>query len=91
MIGPDDIEAFSEDNAPAIAAASEYARRAAKGLPADRLADGARGAMLVAKGIHAYQVIMAIQTDALAVMGQELQDRGTDAMRLHSKDTPPKV
>lgn len=91
MIGPDDIDAFEADNADAIAAASEYARRAAKGLPADRFADGADGAMLVARGIHAYQVIMAVQTDALAGMAQELQDRGTDAMRLHSKDTPHKV
>lgn len=86
MIGPDDIAAFEDDNADAIAAASEYARRAAKGLPADRFADGAKGAMLVARGIHAYQVIMAIQTEALAVMASELQQRGSDAMRLHSKD-----
>lgn len=86
MIGPDDIAAFEADNADAIAAANEYVRRATKGLPADRLTDGATGAMLVAKGIFAYQCIMAVQADALAAMAQELQTRGADAMRLHSKD-----
>lgn len=83
MINADDIQAFSEDNADAIAAASEYARRAAKGLPADRFADGANGAMLVARGIHALQVVMSLQSEALVAMADELRDRGTDAMRLH--------
>lgn len=86
MIQIDDIEAFEADNADAITAANEYVRRATKGLPADRFTDGATGAMLVAKGIHAYQAIMAAQADALAAMAEELQNRGTDAMRLHSKD-----
>lgn len=86
MIGPDDIAAFEADNADAIAAANEYVRRAQKGLPADRLCDGATGALLVARGIHAYQAIMAVQADALAALADELQARGADAMRLHSKD-----
>lgn len=86
MVKADDIEAFEADNADALAAASEYSRRAAKGLPSDRLADGDKGAMLVARGIHAHQVIMSLQTDALAALAQELRDRGKNAMRLHSKD-----
>ena len=86
MISGDDIEAFEADNADAIAAANEYARRAAKGLPADRLSDGVKGALLVGKGIHALQVIAALQTDALIDLAEDMQERGTDAMRLHSKD-----
>lgn len=86
-IGPDDIEAFREDNAEALEAATEYARRAAKGLPADRYADGTEGAYLVAQGIAAQQSIMAMQTVALMDLFEAMRQAGTDAMRLHSQDS----
>ena len=63
-----------------IQAAYEFARRAAKGLPADRLYDGADGAMRVARGILKLGVIIADY--------EEIEKaRGVDAMRLHSADS----
>ena len=88
MLDAEQIANWERDNADALQAAAEYVRRAEKGLPADRLCDGAVGARLVAKGIHAQQVIMALQADALAALAAELQDRGADAMDLHSEDSP---
>lgn len=87
MIGPDDIAAFSESNAEALEAATEYARRAAKGLPADRFTDGTHGARLVAQGIMAQQRIMAMQTAALMDLFGAMKQAGDDAMRLHSADS----
>jgi hypothetical protein len=60
-----------------IEAAYEFARRAAKGLPADRLYDGADGAMRVARGILKLGVI-------IADMEEVERARGEEAMRLHS-------
>lgn len=87
MIGPDDISAFSESNAEALEAATEYARRAAKGLPADRFTDGTQGARLVAQGIMAQQRIIAMQTAALMDLFGAMKQAGDDAMRLHSADS----
>ena len=67
MIGPDDIDAFRDKNAEAIAQASEYARRAEKGLPVDRWAS-ARQAHLVAKGIRALLILVAIQTATIEAL-----------------------
>ena len=86
MLDAEQINNWQRDNADALQAAAEYVRRAEKGLPADRLCDGAVGALLVAKGIHAQQVIMELQADALAALADELRARGSDAMRLYSKD-----
>lgn len=87
MLTQDDIEAFREDNAEALEAASEYARRAAKGLPADRYADGTDGAYLVAQGIAAQQSIMVMQTAALVDLFEAMRAAGTAAMGLHSSDS----
>lgn len=63
-----------------IEAAYEFARRSAKGLPADRLYDGANGAHRVARGILKLGVIIADY--------EEIErQRGEDAMRLHYADT----
>lgn len=87
MITQDDITAFQNDNANALQAASEYARRAAKGLPADRYSDGTTGARMVAQGIAAQQKIMTMQTAALVDIYEAMRQAGTDAMRLHSADS----
>ena len=87
MINETDIDAFAEDNQEAIAAAAEYVRRAEKGLPPDRFTDGATGAKLVARGIHAMQCIMDAQNAALVAILADMQERGTDAMRLHKQDS----
>lgn len=86
MLDAEQIDAFAEDNADALQAASEYVRRAEKGLPPDRFCDGATGAKLVARGIYAMQCIMAAQNDALVAMAADMQAKGADAMRLHTKD-----
>jgi hypothetical protein len=87
MITADDIAAFQEGNTQALDAASEYARRAAKGLPPDRFTDGTAGALLVAQGIMAQQRIIAMQTAALVDLYEAMKRAGADAMRLHSQDS----
>lgn len=87
MITADDITAFEEANADALQAASEYARRAQKGIPPDRWADGNAGAVMVAQGIIAHQRIIAMQTAALVDLYEAMRKAGTDAMRLHSADS----
>jgi hypothetical protein len=87
MISVEDIEAFEANNSECLAAASEYARRANKGLPSDRWADGTTGAVMVAQGIIAQQRIMAMQTAALVDLYEAMRKAGTDAMRLHSADS----
>lgn len=87
MISADDIAAFEESNAEALTAAAEYARRAQKGIPPDRWADGNTGAVMVAQGILAQQRIMAMQTAALVDLYEAMKQAGTDAMRLHSADS----
>lgn len=87
MISADDITAFEESNAEALNAATEYARRAQKGIPPDRWTDGNAGAVMVAQGILAQQKIMAMQTAALVDLYEAMRKAGTDAMRLHSADS----
>jgi hypothetical protein len=87
LITADDIAAFQEANEPAIKAATEYARRAEKGIPSDRWTDGTHGARLVAQGIAAQQHIMAMQTAALVALYGAMQASGAAAMELHSGDS----
>lgn len=87
MLSQDDIDAFKADNEAALAAADEYKRRAEKGLPADRFADGTEGAYLVAQGIAAYQWIVSVQATGMLNMLDAAKQAGTDAMRLHSQDS----
>ena len=67
MISGDDIEAFHDDNASALSQASEYARRAEKGLPVDRWATVGQ-AHLVAQGIRAMQQIIGLQTEIIKAL-----------------------
>ena len=65
MISGDDIDAFRENSAEAIATAIEFARRKDKNIPSDRWAT-TRQMYLVADGIKALMQISAWQTEALA-------------------------
>lgn len=82
-----DLDDFRKEHEEAIAAANEYARRWEKGLPSDRFANGAKGEALVGRGIRAFQQIMAMQNAALIELFNEIQERGTNATRLHSADS----
>lgn len=83
MINQDDIAAFADQAEPAIKAAREFARRAEKGLPADRWYDGTTGAEAVARGIKAQTVMIEMLSGAFLAIWQEKND----ATRLHSKDS----
>ena len=87
MITPEDIEAFEASNEAAIKAATEYARRAQKGLPADRWTDGTTGCEMVARGIKAMQGILAMQNEMLVAAFNQIQESGAEAMRLHTADS----
>lgn len=50
MITQDDIDAFAEESEPDIKAAMTFARRAKKGIPADRWAPGVTDMEAVARG-----------------------------------------
>ena len=76
MIGPDDIAAFEA----AIEPAKEFRRRAEKGLPSDRWADGDTGMKAVAAGICAMEQLIKIYADASANMLAEIQRANTEAM-----------
>lgn len=65
-----DLDDFREQHAEALAQASEFARRARKGIPTDRWATE-RQMHLVAKGIRAMQQIMAMQCEVLEAMTRE--------------------
>lgn len=67
MISGDDIEAFQEQSAESLSQASEFARRARKGLPPDRWAS-ARQMYLVASGIDALSQIIAWQSEVIAAL-----------------------
>jgi uncharacterized membrane protein len=86
----DDLDAFYSRNSKAIATASEYARRAEKGIPSDRWADGTEGAALVARGIRAQEVIMSMLSEALGAMIAADRQRGIDAMEMHGKRSDAK-
>ena len=73
MISADDIEAFHGKSSAAIDAAAEYKRRARKGLPEDRYTTTA-GALLVAKGIHARDTILAALNAVVLVQDQHIKE-----------------
>ena len=63
-----------------IEAAREYARRAQKGLPTDRFADGADGERLVAKGIDEMDRLLAWSYLEIERLKAEKFASGLDAM-----------
>lgn len=87
MITQDDIEAFAADNARSIEAAFEFARRAEKGLPSDRWADGAEGDKEVAKGIRAIFEMNEMLSGAFLGIWADKMRESADAMRLHTGDS----
>lgn len=62
-----DLGDWQEEHREALSQASEFARRAEKGIPCDRWATE-RQMFLVAKGIRAMQRIMLWQAEALEAM-----------------------
>ena len=78
MINLDD---FREEYSEAINAANEFARRSRKGIPADRWASTTQLAE-VARGIRAMQRIMAMQTEALETISQDIIAAGEASMSL---------
>jgi len=87
LITQDDIEAFAEKNERPMSAALEFARRAQKGLPSDRWADGASGDQDVAQGIAALFEQNQMLASAFMQLWNEKVKEGVDAMRLHGKDS----
>ena len=83
----DAIIAFTEKNKAEMEAATEFARRARKGLPADRFYDGTDGAKVVAKGIDAWIKAFADSVELLRQMEELQRQQGEDAMGLHSADS----
>lgn len=83
-LGPQDIEAMSD---PDLEAAYECARRGAKGLPADRLYDGALGMHRLWRGIVKLGIIIADQSERLAAYEDDERARGAEAMGLHPDDS----
>lgn len=83
MISAADIEAFRETFGDDLAAASKFAQRKRKGIPADRFASTE---MLhsVARGIDAMQQILAIQSEFIVALTDEKRQQGADSMSLHS-------
>lgn len=79
MIGPEDIEAFSQHHQEDLKAADELARRKEKGLPSDRWADGHSGMVKVARGIRAYQRLVELFADAWLERDQYDTERGRNA------------
>lgn len=79
MITQDDIDAFADQNEDNVRAATEFARRAKKGLPPDRWASDEE-MYRVARGIEA--LIYATRTvgQAAVAMADDLRQRQTDAM-----------
>jgi hypothetical protein len=74
-----DLDDFREEYNAALKAALEFARRAKKGTPSDRWADGDVGLRLVAEGIRAQLFIMDMQTAALAELKAEIDRARADA------------
>lgn len=85
MIGPDDIDAFIDENAGAMRAAEEYRRRWEKGIPSDRWTDGALGAEAVAKGIAAMEALLRFQARTLLDMAEQIEAARRDATELHAR------
>lgn len=77
-----DLDDFREEYDAALKAAAEFARRAQKGTPSDRWADGDVGLKLVARGILAHLTIMKMLTDALSEMKAEIDRVRADATHM---------
>lgn len=71
-----DLENWRKEHEEALSQASEFARRAEKGLPADRWATE-RQMHLVARGIRAMQKIMLWQAEAMVALARV--DDGTSS------------
>jgi len=80
-----DLDDFRPEHAAALAAAAEFRRRAEKGIPADRWADGTAGAALVAQGIAIMEGLLETQADVIRAMLAEKRQSGIEAMGLHDK------
>lgn len=90
----DGLVQYAEQNKQFTDAALEYARRAQKGLPADRFANGTDGERMTALGIDAlrkYGAHAAMVADMWRDLAMELMEQqkraGIDAMRLHTGDS----
>ena len=84
----DDINAFAEQNETAMKAADEYARRAEKGTPSDRWADGSNGEHLVAQGIHAKNRMLEMFASVTLELIQAQKDAGSLSMALGEPRKP---
>ncbi len=83
MISQDDIAAFIAENGADIKVAREFARRAGKGTPSDRWADGTIGDEAVARGIRAQvQWIEMLEGAFLTIWAEK-----NGATRLHTQDS----
>lgn len=84
-----DIEEFQIANKKALDAAYTYVRRARKGLPSDRWADGIKGARLVADGIAAqFRLLVLYEATTRAVWSdlREFQIRAQEGMGIIEKE-----
>jgi hypothetical protein len=86
VINSDDIEAFREAHGEAMDKAQEFSRRAFKGLPVDRYGS-AHDLFSVAQGIKAMDNIIELQTKLIVDLFNDIQARGSEAMRLHTQDS----
>lgn len=82
MLTQDQIDEWIDGQAPAIDAARKYAERARKGLPPDRFAQGTDGARMVAKGIEALGMLIALQSDIIQALTQAQIEAGRQSMGL---------
>lgn len=80
-----DLSDFREEHQAALDAASEFRKRAERGLPPDRWADGTAGQRRVAHGIAIMEWIMEAQADAILALMDEKRQSGIDAMEMHGK------
>jgi hypothetical protein len=80
-----DLDDFRPEHQAALDAAAEFRRRAAKGLPSDRFADGHAGMVLVARGIAIMEGLLETQADVIRAMLDAERQRGIDAMEMHGK------
>jgi hypothetical protein len=90
MIGLDD---FRPEHQAALDAAAKFRKRAEKGIPPDRWADGTAGQRLVAQGIAIMEGLLETQADVIRAMIEADRQRGIDAMEMHGKrrDAEPRL
>lgn len=82
MLTREDIDAFEAEHSRDIEAAKTYTRRAKKGLPSDRWADGADGCLRVARGIDAQSRLLDVFARTTAEMAQIIKEIGEQSMGL---------